>query len=78
MENKVYWTTAEGLVLDIDLMSEQHVRNAFKMIVKQLNEAKKAKCVEEKKFTLNGDMANEFNSFSEDEEEDPADFIDLF
>jgi len=76
MENKVYWKTSEGHVLDIDLMSEQHIKNSFKMLVKQLNEAKKAKCVEEKSSALNGDMANEFNSsFSEEEEE--GDFNDF-
>jgi hypothetical protein len=74
MKNKVYWETREGLKLDVDLMADTHVRNAFKMLVKQLNEAKKAKCVEERKVEMNGDMANEFhNSFpkNDDHEEYP-------
>lgn len=69
MENKVYWETREGLKLDIDLMDITHVRNAFKMLVTQLNQAKKAKCVEERKVEMNGDMGNEFNdSYYEDDE----------
>jgi hypothetical protein len=60
-KNKVYWTTKEGHIFDVDSMDEQHVRNAFKMLVNQLEMAKKAKCVEETRVELNGDMANEFN-----------------
>lgn len=79
MKNKVYWETREGLKLDIDLMEDTHVRNAFKMLVKQLNQAKKAKCVEERKVELNGDMANEFNdSYYKDDGDEFLVDIDLY
>lgn len=33
MMNKLYWKTRDGKVLDVDLMNEAHVRNAFKMVL---------------------------------------------
>lgn len=47
---KVYWTTATGQKIDVDDMSDAHVRNAFKMILrhakllKEQEEAKKKAC----------------------------------
>jgi hypothetical protein len=43
---KVYWITKQGQKLDIDNMSDAHVRNAFKMILrhsKLLKEQEEAK-----------------------------------
>jgi hypothetical protein len=55
--SKLYWTTKSGVVIDVDEMSESHVRNAFKMLLReQLNNP------ENKTFELRGDMANEFNN----------------
>lgn len=34
MDNKLFWKTREGRVLDVDLMSDAHVRNAFKMLLR--------------------------------------------
>lgn len=66
---KVYWTTKSGAVIDVDEMSEQHVRNAFKMLIRQ--------CLNKpinKQFELRGDMANEFNnSYPEDDSYDHSD-----
>lgn len=34
MDNKLYWKTREGKILDVDLMTDSHVRNAFKMLLR--------------------------------------------
>lgn len=63
--DKIYWKTKTGLKIDVDEMSESHVRNALKMVLRQnLNNSKK------NKFEMSGDMANEFNnSYPKDEDE---------
>lgn len=33
---KYYWTTKEGVKLDVDLMSETHLRNVLKMILRNI------------------------------------------
>lgn len=33
---KYYWTTKEGVKLDVDLMSETHLRNIVKMILRNI------------------------------------------
>jgi hypothetical protein len=33
---KYYWTTKEGVKLDVDLMSETHLRNVVKMILRNI------------------------------------------
>ena len=68
---KVYWKTQDGRVLDVDDMSDTHVRNAFKMLlrnqaIRQANEVKRRH--EARVFNLNGDMANVFNQDQEDYE----------
>jgi len=52
--NKTYWTTEDGKMINVDDMDCQHLRNTLKMIINK-NQKKKSK------FTLNGDMANQFN-----------------
>lgn len=37
MEKKVYWKTRENRILDVDMMSDSHVRNAFKMLLTKYN-----------------------------------------
>jgi hypothetical protein len=37
MEKKVYWKTRENKILDVDMMSDLHVRNAFKMLLTKYN-----------------------------------------
>ena len=65
--DKLTWTTKDGRVLDVDDMSDTHVRNAFKMLLKSIIAAKAQKV---DNFQLKGDMAQEFNeshAYSEDE-----------
>lgn len=54
--NPTYWKMRNGKSIDIDSMDLNHLRNVLKMIVKNSNKHK-----EQKKFSLNGDMAQQFN-----------------
>lgn len=56
-----YWRTADGKRLHVDDMDDQHVRNAFKMLVRKINYLKlQEKIVQKKKgFQVNGEMAKE-------------------
>jgi hypothetical protein len=71
---KLYWKTNDGRVMDVDDMSDTHVRNAFKMVLRKIQ---KLQAEEEKlmirhnTISLNGDMANEFNNSTDDYEYDP-------
>jgi hypothetical protein len=57
MKNKTYyWTTKAGEKINVDDMDLNHLRNALKMIIR--NVENKPKRIN---FTLNGDMANYFN-----------------
>lgn len=41
MKNKtVYWKTAAGDLMDVDKMSEQHLRNVLKMILRKQQASK--------------------------------------
>jgi len=63
--NNIYWTTKTGVEMNVDDMDDNHVRNAFKMLLRNIN-ALKAKSTP---FQLNGDMAQLFNdSYFEDED----------
>ena len=65
--DKLTWTTKDGRILDVDNMSDTHVRNAFKMLLRSIIAAKAQKV---DNFKLNGDMAEEFNeSHAYDEDE---------
>lgn len=55
-KEKVYWTTRCGTKMLIDDMTDQHVRNALKMLVKAI-QAQRSKPKE--KFKLNGDIAQD-------------------
>lgn len=57
MSNKpVFWKQANGKLVSVDEMDTNHLRNVLKMIIKNSQKAQITK-----EFTLNGDMANEFN-----------------
>ena len=61
--NIVYWKQRNGVLISIDDMDINHLRNTLKMIVNNSNKHKKRT-----EFKLNGDMANEFNNnFHSDE-----------
>jgi hypothetical protein len=65
MEDKVYWQTKDGKVLDVDSMTDSHVRHAFKMILRKLNKAEvklQEQMLSHNDIALNGDMAQEFNN----------------
>lgn len=81
MKEPIYWTTKTGVKVNVDDMDENHVRNAFKMLIRVHNETivkaneivDKYNTLIEKKnsnFTLNGDMAQFFNDqYFEDEDD---------
>ena len=48
--NNIYWTTKTGVVINVDDMDDNHVRNAFKMLLRK-TQSRPA-------FELNGDIAN--------------------
>ena len=49
-----------GKLISVDDMDNNHVRNAFKMLLRNLQKLQQ-KQVTKEEFTLNGDMAQEFN-----------------
>lgn len=62
MKNKTYyWTTKSGEKINVDDMDITHLRNALKMIIR--NVENKPKRIN---FTLNGDIANDFNEQMEE------------
>jgi hypothetical protein len=64
MKNKTYyWTTRAGEKINVDDMDLNHLRNALKMIIR--NVENKPKRIN---FTLNGDIANDFNDQMEEYE----------
>ena len=50
----IYWKQRNGVLISIDNMDINHLRNVLKMIVNNSSNRKKS-------FVLNGDMANMFN-----------------
>lgn len=67
----VYWRMRNGKYINVDDMDNNHVRNAFKMLLRNLYKVKK------KHFTLNGDMANEFND-KYNEINDDVEYDDMY
>jgi len=64
--NIVYWKQRNGVLISIDDMDINHLRNTLKMIVNNSNKHKKRT-----EFKLNGDMAQEFHeSYLSDEDDD--------
>ena len=66
--NTVYWKMRNGVLISIDDMDINHLRNTLKMIVNNSNKHKKRA-----EFKLNGDMANEFNNNFHSDEFDECD-----
>ena len=62
--NNIYWTTRSGVVINVNDMTDQHVRNAFKMLLRNRISPRKSD-----PFQLNGDIAQSFND-SQDVEDD--------
>lgn len=59
MNNKVFWKQANGVLISIDDMDINHLRNVLKMIIRNSQKVQNIK--PKSSFKLNGDMANEFN-----------------
>ena len=57
---KYYWTTKTGQKIDIDLMDENHLRNALKMILRNIENAEaKEREITKTRFKFNGDIAQD-------------------
>ena len=56
MSREVYWTMKNGTKINVDHMSENHLRNTLKMIITNIEKAKK-----EKEFKFNGEIAQEMH-----------------
>lgn len=85
-DNIVYWKTKNGELVSVDDMDTNHLRNAFKLLIKhnakllkQANEVvyeynalvRKRKAERgEASWNLNGDMANEFHESYLSDEDD--------
>ena len=50
--SNLYWTTKTGVVMNVDDMDDNHVRNAFKMLLRKIQSRPRPQ------FTINGDIAN--------------------
>ena len=85
MKQEVKWTTKDGKVMSVDDMTEQHAKNALKMMIRKFEEVKKIikkEIIDKKKtknnFQLNGDIAQDHVDkmmLSEYEEEYYDDFF---
>jgi hypothetical protein len=70
----VYWKQRNGVLIDINLMDVNHLRNVLKMIVNNSNKRQEKKQL----FTFNGDMAQEFHeSYLSDENDDRFDATEI-
>jgi len=68
-DNTVFWKMRNGELISVDEMDINHLRNVLKMIIRNNQKTKL-----QPKFTLNGDMANEFHeSYLSDEDDDRFD-----
>lgn len=66
MKKEITWTTKEGKVMLIDDMTEQHAKNALKMMVRRFEEIRKIikeeiinKQKVKPKFKIHGDIAQD-------------------
>jgi hypothetical protein len=56
----IYWKQRNGVLISVDEMDINHLRNVLKMIIKNSNK-RKVQQKETKQFKLNGDAAQMFN-----------------
>lgn len=61
MKQEVKWTTKDGKVMLVDDMTEQHAKNALKMLIRNVNRIREEiKNMNQKpKFELHGDIAQD-------------------
>ena len=81
------WTTKDGRVMNVDDMDNAHVRNAFKMLIKQHAAVVEQYNVlvrkhnalinkhKEPLFELKGDVAGDFNQHHMSDEDDDVEFL---
>jgi hypothetical protein len=50
---KVYWTTREGVKMDLDYMSPNHLKNAFKMLILAVEKDQEQRDLKKKKESDN-------------------------
>ncbi len=83
-KGNVYWKQKDGTLINVDDMSEDHVRKTLKMMLRNI-ERKRLEAVRDRiekavpkvrEVRLNGDMAQQFNDQQEQYllEEDDSDF----
>lgn len=80
-KNNVYWKTKDGRKMNVDDMSDQHVRNAFKMVLRNIKTKREeiiAKKAKPRTVELNGDMAQQFNDQQEYDEFSDLSEFDLY
>jgi len=77
--SKIYWKQRNGELIDIDDMDINHLRNTLKLVlrnretvVKQILKSKRTN------FMLHGDMANEFNSSQQENDEYDESLLNLY
>jgi hypothetical protein len=58
----LYWTMSNGQQIEIDKMDRNHLVNTLKMIVRHNNKIIAQRTALKREFTINGDMAQEFNN----------------
>lgn len=62
--DRVYWTDCTGKKWDVDKMTDRHIRNAFKYLLRRIEEHRVKDDVL-MDFILNGDVAQDFNDMNE-------------
>lgn len=62
----IYWKQKNGKLISVDDMTEDHLRNVLKLIIKNNQLVEKKKKTDT--FTLNGDIAQMMNDIHEDNE----------
>tara|TARA_R100001440_G_scaffold32831_3_gene51662 strand:- start:4601 stop:4855 length:255 start_codon:yes stop_codon:yes gene_type:complete len=58
MNDKVYWTMSNGHKINVDDMSESHLRNTLKMLIRKVDSLSIRRATR-REFVVNGDMARE-------------------
>ena len=61
MKQEVKWTTKDGKVMLVDDMTEQHAKNALKMLIRNINSIREElkKMNQKPKFEIHGDIAQD-------------------
>jgi hypothetical protein len=69
-----FWTTKQGVKINVDELELSHLRNILKMIIRKAEKEQN-----KPKFELKGDMANEFiDMYLEDEYSCDMTEIDIY